>query len=436
MTILLVHNRYQQPGGEDQVFEAEHAMLREAGHEVILHEVHNDAVTTMGVLSLALRTLWNPKTSRDIRRLIRTRRPDVVHCHNTFPLISPSLYWACRKEGVPVVQTLHNFRLTCLNAYLFRDGKVCERCFGRFPWAGLRFRCYRDSLSASCVAALCWLLHFRVLRTYHRAVDRFVVLTEFGRAKMLSLGLPTEKLVVKPNVIRKADADGENPGHHRGNATATRNAPRPQVLYVGRLSSEKGVDILIRAWNLAQERLPVGSQLLVVGDGPERPALERLVSTTRQPKGATLGEAGRTDPALPSEPPGSVRFLGRQPKERVLELMRACNLFVLPSLCYETFGMALNEAASCECPGVVPDHGALAELVQEGQTGFHFHAGDVDDLAGKLVKALSGPCRLATMGCAAAEAIRNSDAEPGRNVKRLITIYSDLRPRCSDELSR
>ncbi len=207
MIVLLVHNRYQQPGGEDQVFETERDMLREAGHEVVTYEVHNDAVSGMGRLSLFLRTLWNWETSRRIRELIREHKPDVVHCHNTFPLVSPAVHWTCRKAGVPVVQTLHNFRLTCLNAYLFRDGKVCERCFGRFPWAGLWYRCYRDSLAASCVAALCWFLHFRVLRTYHRAVDGFIVLTEFGRARVLALGLAPEKLHVKPNVIREAAED-------------------------------------------------------------------------------------------------------------------------------------------------------------------------------------------------------------------------------------
>lgn len=483
MTLLLVHNRYQQPGGEDQVFESERDMLRQAGHEVVTYEVHNDAVQGMGRLSLFLRTLWNPRTVRDIRTLIRQHRPAVVHCHNTFPLVSPSVYWACRKAGVPVVQTLHNFRLTCLNAYLFRDGKVCERCFGRFPWAGLRHRCYRDSLAASGVAALCWFLHFRVLRTYHRAVDRYIVLTEFGRAKMLALGLPPEKLVVKPNVISLSPIPPPHspPSHtpppvspsvpsvpsvvKANTPPSTSHFPLstshfplstshfPTVLYVGRLSSEKGVDILIRAWHLAADRLPSGAQLLIVGDGPEREALERLAGEDLTRRRGDAEEIQAPDITEPTEqdgnhnppignhkskienhksphPPTSalpyLSFLGRQPKSRVLELMRAARLFVLPSICYETFGMALCEAAMCGCPSVVSGHGAVASMVLDGQTGFHVPPGDPAALAEVLVRALADPDGLAAMGRAAAEAIRSGDSDPDRNLVRLLAIYAAL----------
>lgn len=433
MTILLVHNRYQRPGGEDQVFEAEGELLRAHGHKVVPYEVHNDAVEGMGRLALVLRTLWNRDTVRAVRALIRTHRPDVVHCHNTFPLISPSVFWACRRAGVPVVLTVHNYRLTCLNAYLFRDGRVCERCFGRFPWAGLRYRCYRDSLAASAVAALTWFLHFRLLRTYHRCVGRFIALTEFGRAKLLALGLPEDRVVVKPNLVAVPDPTADGLG---GRASSTADGacaggggeerqaggPRPaaaasagpRVIFVGRLSSEKGVDVLIRAWRLAEGRLPAGACLTVVGDGPERAALEALA--------AFSGPQASVPPNLHAP----IFFAGRQPREEVLRMLRASSVLVLPSLCYETFGIAAAEAFLCGCPVIVSDHGALAELVEDGRTGFRFPPGDVAALGETLVRALGDPASLSAMGRRARERVLSSDSEPGRNHARLLEIYGSV----------
>ena len=202
MKILVVHNHYRLRGGEDTVFDAECRMLEEGGHTVVRYERTNLDVPrgVLGRVRTALGTVWSRRSYREVRELIRRERPDVMHCHNTFPLISPSVYYAAAAEGVPVVQTLHNYRLACLNGYLFREGHVCERCLGRAPWRGVCLRCYRGSLAASATVAAMLLVH-RALGTWRRKVTRYIALTEFSKAKFIEAGLPADKITVKPNVL-------------------------------------------------------------------------------------------------------------------------------------------------------------------------------------------------------------------------------------------
>ena len=254
LTILLVHNHYQQRGGEDSVFETECAMLRGAGHTVICYEKHNEEIGDQGLaasgqrlggekglaasgqglarqddrndspapplepstyhlapfrafrvfrssLSLFVRTIWNRTTYREITEIIQREKPDIVHCHNTFPLISPSVYYAAAKQDVPVVQTLHNYRLTCLNGYLFRDKHICELCLGRIPIPGVVHRCYRGSFAASFTVAAMLIIH-RLLGTYRNKVTTYIALTEFGRKKFIEARLcDPAKVVVKPNAV-------------------------------------------------------------------------------------------------------------------------------------------------------------------------------------------------------------------------------------------
>ena len=205
MRILMLHNRYRIRGGEDSVFESERDMLRAAGHEVETWEKSNDDIQEAGFFAkfrLAVGTVWSRSSYREMRRRIAEFHPDVVHVHNFFPQFSPSVFWACAREGVPTVLTLHNYRLVCLVGYLFRmrECRICEDCLGRLPLRGVWRRCYRDSLQASATLATMLVVH-RVIGTWRRKVTRFIALTDFSREKFIAAGIPAEKIVVKPNVV-------------------------------------------------------------------------------------------------------------------------------------------------------------------------------------------------------------------------------------------
>ena len=246
----MLHNHYQQPGGEDQVFEVEGALLEAHGHRVLRYTQHNDSVADMTRAELAKATVWNTVAYRELRTLIREEQPQVAHFHNTFPLISPAAYHAARAERVPVVQTLHNYRLICPSALFFREGRVCEDCSGKaVPWPGVAHACYRGSRSSSAAVAAMLTAH-RVLGTWSRAVDAYIGLTEFARQRFVRGGLPAEKIVVKPNFVHPDPGAGGGDGEY--------------VLFVGRLSEEKGVDTLLKAWKRPRVRVP----LKIVGDGP------------------------------------------------------------------------------------------------------------------------------------------------------------------------
>ncbi|HSL01099.1 MAG TPA: glycosyltransferase [Rubrobacteraceae bacterium] len=356
MKVLLIHNHYQQPGGEDQVFAAEAALLEAHGHQVLLHTVHNDEVANTNPVALAGSTIWNRSSYRELRSLIRRERPHVTHFHNTLPLISPAGYYAAKAEGVPVVQTLHNYRLLCPNALFFRDGHVCEDCQGKsVPWPSVLHACYRGSRPASAAVAAMLTTH-RGLRTWRDQVDVYVATTEFAREKFVQGGLPPEKVVVKPNFLHTDPRQGEGRGDY--------------ALFVGRLSHEKGVGTLLSAWKRLGARMP----LKIVGDGP----LAEEVGY------ATEGLYG-------------LEWLGRQPQERVLALMKEASVLVFPSTCYENFPVTLLEAFAAGLPVIASNLGGMSSLVVHGRTGLHFRPGDPEDLSAKVEWALAHPTRLADM---------------------------------------
>jgi glycosyltransferase involved in cell wall biosynthesis len=356
MKVLLVHNQYQQPGGEDQVFMAEVALLEAYGHEVLLYSVHNDQVAGMNPMTLAGSTIWNRLSYRALRSLIRQERPQLVHFHNTLPLISPASYYAAKAEGVPVVQTLHNYRLLCPNALFFRDGHVCEDCQGKFvPWPGVLHACYRGSRPASAAVAAMLTIH-RGLRTWTEQVDVYIATTEFAREKFVQGGLPAEKLIVKPNFLHPAPDPG-----------GTQDA---YALFVGRLSPEKGLDTLLAAWKRSRDLMP----LKIVGDGP----LENQVADA-------VKDLER------------VEWLGRQPRERVLALMKRASVLVFSSTCYENFPMTILEAFATGLPIIASNLGGMSSLIDHGRTGLQFRPGDPEDLAAKVEWSLAHPVELASM---------------------------------------
>jgi glycosyltransferase involved in cell wall biosynthesis len=373
--VLVVHNAYQERGGEDAVVKAEVSLLRAHGHTVELYQRHNDELREMGALAAAKDTMWSTRTGADLARLLAEFRPDVVHAHNTFALISPSVYAAVARARVPVVQTLHNFRLLCLQATFLRNGQVCEDCLGRFPWRGVLHRCYHGSAPQSAVLTAMIGLH-RAIGTYRKKVSRYIALTEFSRTKFIAGGLPGERIAVKSNFAEVPVLDG---GRARSGA-----------LFVGRLSAEKGTQVLARA---AAKHLP--AVIEVIGAGPELSSLE--------------GVSG-------------LRLLGWLNQEAVYARMREVSYLVVPSICYETFALTVVEAFANGLPVIASRLGSMAELVRDGATGLLFEAGNADDLAEKIAWAEAHPGDMARMGRAARHEYEMKYT-PDRNYEALIRIY-------------
>jgi glycosyltransferase involved in cell wall biosynthesis len=356
MDILVAHNFYKQAGGEDHCVSAEVELLRANGHKVREFYLHNDALDQMGRLAAFSRTIWNRSTSRELRRLLRTERPQIAHFHNTFPLISPAAYYAARSQGVRVVQTLHNFRLACANALLFRNGEVCEDCVGRAaPWPGLVRKCYRDSYAASA-GVVSMLVAHRAMGTWRNLVDVYIALTENSRKKLIAAGLPADKISVKPNFAYPDPGVGEGEGGY--------------AIYVGRLSEEKGVGTLLKAWRSLGAILP----LKIVGDGPLAPDVREAAS--------------RYD---------GIEWLGHVPIGRAYELIGEAAFLVLPSQCQETFARVAMEAFAKGTPVVASGLGAMAEIVDHGRNGLHFRPGDPAHLAEQARTLLADPTRLGAM---------------------------------------
>jgi glycosyltransferase involved in cell wall biosynthesis len=355
--VLLLHNHYQQPGGEDQVFKAEGTLLEAHGHRVLRYSLHNDSVADMSRLELAQATVWNAPAYREIRALIRREQPHVAHFHNTFPLISPAAYYAARAEGVPVVQTLHNYRLLCPGALFFREGRVCEDCSSRtVPWPSVAHACYRGSRSMSGAVAGMLTTH-RALGTWTGAVDMYVALTEFARQKFVQGGLPAERIVVKPNFVHPDPGVREGKGEY--------------VLFVGRLAREKGVDTMLAAW----ERLGAEMPLKIVGDGPLAPEVAKAAEQLR-----------------------GVEWLGRRSRDHVFTLMQDALALLFPSVWYEGFPMVIAEAYAAGLPIITSDLGSMSSLIAHGRTGLHFRPGDPEDLAAQVKWAFTHGALLDRMG--------------------------------------
>jgi len=385
MNILVAHNYYKLAGGEDQCVEAEVAMLRAHGHQVTQYCLSNDATDGMGYLELASRTIWSRPAFIEMQRLIGLHRPQVVHFHNTLPLISPAAYYAARGAGVAVVQTLHNFRLVCVNALLFRDGRPCEECLSRLgkmvPWRGVAGRCYRNSRAASAAVAAMITTH-RLLGTWRNAVDVYVALSEFSRRKFMEGGLPADKIIIKPNFLYPEPSTGAGEGRY--------------AAYVGRLSEEKGVATLLAAW----QRLGKAVPLKIAGDGPLAPAVRR----------AAVEDT-------------SIKWLQDVAHEDVYDLIGGAAFLVLPSQCYEGFPRVVMEAFAKGTPVVVSKLGAMADVVKDGHNGLRFAPGEPDDLAAKVQDLFADASALKRMRVPARETFdQNFTAEANHDL--LMTIYS------------
>jgi glycosyltransferase involved in cell wall biosynthesis len=315
-----------------------------------------------------------------LRELFRERRPQIAHFHNTFPLMSPAAYYAARAENVVVVQTLHNFRLACVNALLFRNGEVCEACLGKaIAWPGIARKCYRNNRAASAATATMVAVH-RLLGTWRNAVDMYIALSEASRRKLVQGGVRADRIAVKPNFVYPDPGPGTGKGGY--------------AIYVGRLSVEKGIETLLAAWRRLSD-IPIK----IVGDGPLAAVVEDAAAHN-----------------------AAIEWLRSVPREAVYELIGDAACLVLPSQCYENSPCVLIEAFAKGTPVVVSKLGAMAEIVDEGSTGLQFKPGDPDELVSRIRSIFSNPQGVQRMR-EAARGIFNQKFTAAINHKLLMAVY-------------
>lgn len=359
MRVVLIHNRYREPGGEDCVFSAEAALLQREGNLAGTVEASN--WDTGDGIGAAFRSIWSRGSYERIRAVLKDTRPDILHVHNTLAVLSPSVYYAAADEGVAVVQTLHNYRLVCPGANLSREGRPCTECIDRrLHLPGIRHKCYRGSRLATATVAATTALH-RGRGTWSNKVHAYIALSQFSKKQFSDSGVPPERVIVRSNFI----------DHDWGVGGGVREG----LVYVGRLSHEKGVDLLLDAW----KQLSAPPPLMIVGDGP----LRDLVA-----------EACRHFPLI--------RAMGHlADKSEVMKMIQHAKFLVLPSRVYENCPVSLLEAFCAGTPVIVSGHGAPAEVVTPPVNGFHFRAGDAADLANVLEDAFAAGASWSTISQAA-----------------------------------
>ena len=385
MRILIAHNRYQQAGGEDAVVNTECNLLRDFGEEVRLYECTNDEIEGYSLaqkISFLWSMGWSKKSYQVIRRILKEFSPQVAHFHNIFFTLSPSVYQACRDENIPIVQSLHNFRLLCVNGLFFRDNHVCEDCLTqKSRWPGVLHGCYKKSRLISTLAVRVLDRHWRQ-GTWTNAVDYYITATEFGRQKYIAGGIPAEKIIVKPNFLHP------DPGARAGK--------KDYALYVGRLSVEKGADFLVKAW----QKLP-DVPLKIMGEGPLSNDLKNLTAKNNS---------------------RHVEFLGFLNQERYAEYMRGAKFIVVPSICYENFPRIVAEAYAYGIPVLASRLGTMTDLVQDNVTGVLFDPENINDLQAKVKWLASQDGVLQEMGKRARKLYEEKYAAE-KNYESLLTIY-------------
>jgi glycosyltransferase involved in cell wall biosynthesis len=340
MRILVAHNRYQTGGGEDAVVRDESKLLRSHGHSVEVLGQDNDAIHGLrGKLIASSAIFYSVRSRERMRRAIQDFRPEIVHVHNWFPMLSPSIFLEAGASGVPTVQTLHNFRMICANALLYRDGSVCTDCVGKLlPVDGIVHGCYRGSRAGSAIVTAAYALH-RLRHTWD-CVDLFIAVSEFQREILVRGGLPADKIVVKPNFVGSDNWE-------------TGRKTEEVALFAGRLSPEKGIHTLLSAWNTGK----IPFRLKIIGEGP-------------------MAEEVRACSAANN----AVEYLGLQPSEAVYREMARAKFLVFPSECYEGFNRTVVESLSQGTPVLAADLGAVRDVVQDGVTGYRFSPGNADAL--------------------------------------------------------
>lgn len=382
MKVLVVHNRYrsEQPSGENNVVDQETALLEAAGHEVRIFERRSDDIASMpvtGKVAVPLRVAWNSAVRKDLLGRLRANRPDVVHIHNTFPLLSPSVVAACQDAGVPAVATLHNYGMVCPPGTLYRDGRVCTSCVGGRPVPAVRHGCYRGSRVATLPMAVSTTMN---RNRWWTGVSRFFCISAAQRDLLVDAGMPAAAMLVKHNFVDDPPVRRTRPGEH--------------LLYLGRLTEEKGVRLLMDAWPSARPGVP----LVIAGTGPMSDEVAAWAAT-------------RDD----------VQYLGLKSKTECQQLLAQAVAIVAPSVWLEAFGLVVVEAMAAGVPSVAPAHGAFPELIEHGLTGLLHEPGDAASLASALT-ALASPLRNRELGDAARVRYEKSFT-PSAGLDRLLAGY-------------
>lgn len=386
MNILIVHNHYQLPGGEDAVVLAEKELLETHGHKVIPYTRDNTELQTLSKakkLLLPFVLLYNPRTYREIRKLIRQEKVDIVHVHNTLMLVSPSVYYAARHSHVPVVQTIHNFRMLCPGAVFFRDGAVCEDCLTDGLGCAIRHRCYRGSRLQTLGCVIATRFH-RMTGIYKKLT--YICLTEFNRRKLLTLkGIRPENVLVKPNFVAQTQA--LIPMEERAN----------RIIFASRLEELKGLRVLLEAWRLLGQDAP---RLVICGSGPLESWCLSFIQENKL---------------------RNVTLAGRLPNENIRRLLATSKALILPTQCYEGFPMNIAESFSVGTPVLVSDLGNGGSLVKAGLTGMKFNQKSPQSIADTVRAFLKDST---TPWCENTAQEYDSFMTPEKNYRRLMEIYA------------
>jgi len=382
MKLFLLHNCYLQSGGEDSAFLAEALMLSSYGEEVIQYTKKNYSLTGVSKFPYAFKAIWSVRTKKSLDTLLVLERPQLAHFHNIFYEISPSGYYSCRNHDIPVVQTLHNYRLICPSAILFRNGQICEECLSSyFSMPGISNACFHASKFATAAISAISVIH-RFVRTWEKLVDVYIVLSEFSKNTLISAGLPKNKIVVKPNFVFP------DPGFS--------SQVKKYALFVGRLMPEKGITTLLNAWRKCST-IP----LEIIGGGLLEKDIIKFIEKNNSTK---------------------IKYRGHLLHQQVLSCIQEANFLVFPSQCYENFPLVIIEAFACGVPVIASRLGAMAEIVEDGKTGLLFTPGDAEDLASKVEWAWNHPAEMAEMGKAARREYEEKYTAE-RNYQMLMEIY-------------
>ena len=390
MRILQAHNHHAAKGGAMEVLAHERELLLAAGHEVEQYTLPATEDTQLSPLRAGAKAVWNREAARDVGAAIREHRSDLLHVHTPFPLMSPSVFRAAAAAGVPALTTLHSYRYSCVVGTCVRDGRVCEDCVGtKLKLPGIVHKCYHDSRLASTALTLGLDVH-RAVGTFHKAVTRYLTLTEFSRGLLIRDGYPADRIVVKPNSV-------PDPGYRAEPASEER-----RVVFAGRLIDVKGVRTLLDAW----QRTPTGMTLVIAGDGELRPLVE---------------ERAAADP--------SIRFVGWVQEQEVTDLMASAELVVVPSQWYEGAPLVILRSLGVGTPVLVSDLENLSTEVLEDEVGWTFAMGDPVSLADQLSAFVADPARARDIR-ARARASYDRRYSPAEDIRRLEALYSEVVAEC------